>query len=992
MLLCRIATAVIILVGLLLQTPAMAQNLAAATPAKKPPPGAGVPAFDTDILPILREKCLRCHGETARKGDLDLRTVAAMLRGGESGPGIVASHPDKSLLLQKVKTGAMPPAKKDALSPPQVLVLERWIAAGAAGATGQPANGLIPPNQHDIIPIMLRRCSVCHGGHRQEAGLDLRTRAGMLRGGKSGPALVAGNPDASRMLQKVQAGQMPPHDRLVEVSVKPMEGAETDLLARWIALGAPEVAIQPDIASTVPDPLVSDKDRDFWAFRAPRPAQLPDTAKRVASPVDAFILQGLEARGLGFAPEADRATLLRRASFDLTGMPPEPAELAAFVANKDPQAYRQMIDRLLASPRYGERWGRYWLDAAGYADSEGKREQDLPRPYAWRYRDYVIRAMNADKPYDRFLLEQIAGDELADYEHAPEITPEIHDNLVATGFLRMVPDATWANITGYVPDRMEVIADEIDVLGSAVLGLTLKCARCHTHKFDPIPHRDYFRLLDIFKGALDEHDWLKPEVKPGIGPLSQDTQTGRHLPFVTTPERRAWEKSQAEITREVAGVKEALEMKRLALFTKIREKELALLPPALAGELRTLLATPPEKRSEPQRLLATQYEKRLNPDGSALKAFDPGYLKVVLEAQARLDALEAKRQPEPRVQALWDRGRPSPTYIHQRGDPMLAGRLVGPGVPSVLTDGKTPFAVRPPWPGARQTGRRLAFARWLTSPGHPLTARVAVNRIWKHHFGAGIVRSLGNFGKAGTPPTHPALLDWLALEYERQGWSLKAMHRLIMNSATYRQSSALEEDRVRLDPDNSLLSRMPMVRLDAEALYDTMLLVAGRLNETPYGPGDKVQGRPDGLITPTGTGAGWRRLVYVRQARKQIATHLENFDFPQMNPNCLERGESMVAPQALHLLNNAMVFELAGGFAKRLAAEPDRDRQISLAHQIALSRPPTPEEVALGVAFLGEVTAAWARQPGGDPLAAGHKALTSYCHALLNSAGFLYVD
>ena len=228
-------------------------------------------------------------------------------------------------------------------------------------------------------------------------------------------------------------------------------------------------------------------------------------------------------------------------TFDLTGLPPEPAEVEAFLADEAPDAYERLIDRLLASPRYGERWGRIWLDVAGYADSEGKREQDLPRSDAWRYRDYVIRSLNADKPYDRFLLEQLAGDELADYEHAAEITPEIYDNLVATGFLRMAPDATWANITGYAADRFEVIADEIDVLGSAVMGLTLKCARCHTHKFDPIPQRYYFRLAAIFKGAFDENDWLKPDVRPGLGPLSQDVVTGRLLPYVTTAERQAWE-------------------------------------------------------------------------------------------------------------------------------------------------------------------------------------------------------------------------------------------------------------------------------------------------------------------------------------------------------------------------------------------------------------------------------------------------------------------
>src|SRR5262249_34271062 len=312
----------------------------------------------------------------------------------------------------------------------------------------------------------------------------------------------------------------------------------------------------------------------------------------VRNPVDAFILQKLEQKGLTLSPEADPLTLLRRASFDLTGLPPEPAEVQAFLADARPDAYERMIDRLLASPRYGERWGRYWLDLAGYADSEGKREQDLPRPHAWRYRDYVIRSFNSDKPYSRFLLEQLAGDELADYEHAKEITPEIYDNLVATAFLRMVPDATWANITNYITDRQEVISDEIDVLGSGVMGLTMKCARCHSHKFDPIPQRDYYRLVAVFKGAYDDGDWLKPDLRPGGAPESTDVLPGRLLPYVTTAERREWEADNAK----------------------------------------------------------------------------------------RKDKL-----PEPKIQALWDRGEPTPTYIYRRGDPMSPGKLVGPGVPSMLT-------------------------------------------------------------------------------------------------------------------------------------------------------------------------------------------------------------------------------------------------------------------------------------------------------------------
>ena len=843
-------------------------------------------SFEKDIKPLLQAKCIKCHSAKARKAELDLTSAAGLLKGGESGPAIVAGKPDKSLLYEKVHSGEMPPKKEGRLSAAEIENMRRWIAEGAKTTAAEAKAE--PVHQHDVYPILMRRCTMCHGRNIQEGGLDLRSRAALIRGGKSGTAIVLGKPDESLLIKKLQAGTMPPRNRLVEASVKPIEATEIDVLAKWIAAGAPELDIQPDVATTTLDTLVTDKDRDFWSFRPAKTVQIPivRTKERVRNPIDAFILEKLEAKGQALSLEADRQTLLRRASFDLTGLPPDPAEYVAFLADTSPEAYERMIDRLLASPRYGERWGRKWLDLAGYADSEGKREQDLPRPHAWRYRDYVIRAMNEDKPYSRFLLEQIAGDELADYEKG-EITPEIYDNLVATGFLRMVPDASWANITGYLPDRLEVIADEIDVLGSTVMGLTLKCARCHTHKFDPIPHRDYYRLAAILKGALDEHDWLRPDIRPGIGPVSQDVVAGRLLPHVPPSERKAWQAS--------------------------------------------------------------------------------------------------KKGEEPKIQALWDRGEPTPTYIYRRGDPLSPGRLVGPGVPSMLTDGKTPFEVKPPWPGAKQTGRRLAFARWLIQTDHPLTWRVEVNRIWKHHFGRGIVSTLDNFGKAGSLPSHPELLDWLAHEFVASGSSRKAMHRLMMTSSVYRQRSEASAT------SDVLFARMPFTRLDAEALYDTLVWVAGRNDEVRYGPADSVIVRKDGLITPTMAERGWRRLIYVKQARRQLPTHLENFDFAQMNPNCVERRDSTVATQALYLLNNDMVELVADFFARRVEREVGNDpaTQVERVYLLALSRLPSQAEKDVGVEALRKLKNEWAKT---HLRTASTKALATYCHAIVNSAAFVYVD
>jgi mono/diheme cytochrome c family protein len=903
-----------ILIGLLLPL--------ARSHASAPPPVARGAQFATDLLPLLQAKCLRCHGGKARKADLDLRTPASIRKGAQSGRVIVPGKPHDSLLFVNVRDGVMPPGKKHRLSAAEVAAVGRWIESEASAAA---------VTQLDVIPILLRRCTVCHGPRKQEGGLDLRTRVGLLRGGKSGPAVVLGKPEQSLLIKKVRAGQMPPLRRIIEVSVKPMEPEEVSLLARWIAAGAPEAVETPDVATTRADPLVGDKDRTFWAFRPPRPVPVPRVHEpgKTRNPIDAFVLSRLENKELSFSPEADRATLLRRVYLDLTGLPPRPAEARAFLADRDPAAYEKVVDRLLASPRYGERWARHWLDLAGYADSEGKREQDLARPNAWRYRDYVIRALNAGKAYDRFLLEQLAGDELHDHERAREVTQEIYDSLVATGFLRMAPDPTWFNLTNFVPDRLEVIADEIEVLSSSVLGLTMKCARCHDHKFDPIPQRDYYRLKAVFQGAFDEHDWMKPNWLPG---LSMGARTDRDLPVVTTAERRRWEAHNAGLHKQIASLR--------------------------------------------------------------ARKIDPTHRKQAEERDRQIRALEARLLPEPKIRALWDRGEPSPSVIYRRGDYLTPGRLVGPGVPSVLTDGKTPFMVKPPWPGAKKTGRRLSFARWLIRPDHPLTARVKVNRLWKHHFGAGIVKTLDNFGRNGARPTHPELLDWLALEFVKSGWDLKTMHRLMVTSATYRQGSGITPTLHKLDPDNALCSRMPLQRLSAEQLYDAMVRAAGRLDATPFGPPDALHTRPDGLVTPAGTAAGWRRGIYLQQQRKVIATHLENFDFPQMNPNCVERRDSIAAPQALYLKNNAMVRQLAADFACRVRREAGAEpvKQVERVHIIAYSRPPGVEERRSGLAALARLREQWARLRAPGAAGADERALASYCHAVFNSAEFLYVD
>ena len=916
--------------------------------------------FDKDITPIFKSSCTGCHGASVKMKGVNLSSEDSTLKGGESGPVVVPGKPDESILYQKVRSGAMPMGKPH-LSDKEIQTIFTWIEGdetGVAKIVEKVDNS--PIRQNEIIPILLTRCTVCHGLRKQEGGLDLRSKASILKGGKSGPAMVLGKPEESLLIKRINAGEMPPKQKLIVVGVKPISPMETEKVARWIRQGAPEVPSEPDTAGTAQDPLVKEKDRQFWSFQTPHRPDPPAVkhADRIHNPIDAFVISKLESKGLSLSAEADRQTLIRRAYFDLSGLPPDPSDLKTFVADQDPQWYEKLIDRLLTSPRYGERWGRYWLDVAGYADSEGgKLSADLHRPLAFRYRDYVIRSFNSDKPYDRFLTEQIAGDELADYEHAPVVTEQLMDNLIATGFLRMAPDSTTEREVNFVDDRIDVIADEIETISSSVMGLTMKCARCHSHKYDPLPHRDYYRFKAIFKGAFDEHDWVAPLTLEKYGLYFP----GRYLPYVTpgaTPmqlleEERHRELVNKNLENEIKVIQTAWDDKVKELKKKEVEKRIALQPKDLRDDLRKLVDTPPAKRDEVQKYLAQKFATVLAVDVAELKT-DPEVAKESEQVETKIKLLQYQMLPEPKIHALWDRGTPSPTYILGRGVATNFGPEVEPGPPAVLTTAKLTYQVTPPWPGSNKTGRRLAFAKWLVNPEHPLTSRVMVNRIWKQHFGSGIVKSVGNFGKTGAPPSNPELLDWLATEFPKQGWSIKQMHRLIMTSSTYRQASTVSAEAERIDPENLLLSHMPLRRMEAEVLNDTLLYVAGRLDETRYGVAEPVLVRDDGLVTPINTGKGWRRSIYVEQRRTEIPTILDNFDLPPMSPNCVERSESTVSLQALYLMNNGLVKQLAESMADRVQREAgdDPQKQVETLYWIALSRAPSAEEAKASLETL----------------------------------------
>ncbi len=769
-------------------------------------------------------------------------------------------------------------------------------------------------SQHDAIPVLLRRCVMCHGQDAREGGLDLRTKSAMLKG----KAFVSGKPDESLMIRRIVSRQCPPDKNISMAGIERMAQRELQTLREWITAGAPEVRQTLKPVKLKPDA------RDHWAFKAPKRPAVPEIADhlpQIRNPIDAFLLRKLAVEKLSYSPEASRLTLLRRITFDLTGLPPTPEEMAAFEKDNRPTAFASVVDRLLASPAYGVRWGRHWLDLAGYSDSEGKRNADMIREYAWKYRDYVINAFNADKPYNDFLVEQIAGDELVDYSNPDAIDTNIIEKLVATGFLRMAPDGTSANPVNRVEDRIEVISDELQILAGGVLGLTMKCAKCHDHKYDPISQRDYYSFAAIFKAAYDEYNWLTPQ--PFRNQWAGSTR--RHLEVMLPEKRRQLENRNAKLDVEIKSLEK-------------------------------------QRKDEKDKKKKTELKKKI-------------------------DELKVRKDEQPLIRALWDRGEGSPTYVNLRGNLGSPGPLVSPSIPAVFTS--KPFQPAKTI-GTNKTGNRLALARWITQPNHPLTARVWVNRVWKHHFGRGIVHSLDNFGKLGTPPTHPELLDWLAVELVENNWSTKHLHRLICTSTAYRQASVNTGPATRLDPENHLLTRMPMRRLDAEELHDGLLAITGRLNTRLGGVPDDVQVRDGGYVTGKPDQGTWRRSVFIRQRRKHMMTLLETFDLPAMNPSCVTRINSTVVQQPLFLLHDKVVHDLT----RKLAAELQKDAQgleplVKRAFQRIVNRPPTPAELKQTVAAMKQLEAEYtAAKITGQR----NKAIAEVCHALFNSAAFLYID
>ncbi|MEA2632555.1 MAG: hypothetical protein QOE66_2774, partial [Chloroflexota bacterium] len=762
-----------------------------------------------------------------------------------------------------------------------MLLAQAWSYGPAPATAAEPAPEALKFFETNVRPILAESCFKCHGPTKQKGGLRLDSREALLRGGETGPVVVPGSRDESLLIEAIHYDglEMPPGGKL--------DDAKIAVLTRWVEMGAPWPEAdrsQPGAAASPSKPRISDDDRKFWSFQPVRRPDLPPVGDDgwVENPIDRFILARLSAEELTPAPEADRATLIRRAAFDLTGLPPTPEEVEAFVADDAPRAYERLIERLLASPRYGERWARHWLDLARYAESDGYRA-DAYRPETWRYRDYVIRAFNDDKPYDRFVAEQIAGDELA---------PGDPSMMVATSFLRL---GTYEHNQRDVPEQRRTILNDItDVTGDIFLGLGVGCARCHDHKFDPILQADYYRLQAFFTPLLPRDD----------------------LALCTPEQWRVYQEKQAVWEARTAEIRAAIE----ALERPYQEKAAQGAIDKFPKETQAILAKPESERTPfEQQIYQLAYRQVLDEqEKPKLNDADKAREKSLLKQLAELDHL--KPEPLPRAFTVTDVG-PSAPPTRIPGD--RSERTIEPGFLTLLDPGPAKVARGPMM--ANSTGRRTALARWLTRPDNPLTPRVLVNRLWQYHFGRGLVGTPSDFGRLGERPSHPELLDWLASEFVARGWSLKTMHRLIMTSGTYRQSAlrpAPAIARVK-DPENRLLWRMNTRRLEIEPIRDAMLSASGEL--------DVVMGGPSVATTEP------RRAIYTKVMRNTHDPLIDAFDAPDGSNTTPTRNVTITPTQSLMLINGGWTLDRARAFAGRLERleGSDPSRRIALAYRLA---------------------------------------------------------
>jgi len=925
--------------------------------------------FDRDVVPILETYCFKCHGPESVKAELDLTQPQGILKGGESGePAIVKGNAEESPLYRLLANSEMPPKDHPRPTPEQVERIKTWINAGAPGLSTSAA----PADEknelaRNVFDVLEWKCLTCHGRREKQGDLDLRSIDSMIKGGKSGPAIVVGDPTASLLVKRVHADEMPPFKQRYPFSVKPVTPRELDQIRQWIAAGSPEprYEILDDEVQTH-----SESEQLWWAFQPPRTVPLPDVREvdRAVTSIDRFVVARLEQVGLTLSPEADRRVLIRRVCDDLWGLPPRPEEVEDFVADGAEGAYERLVDRLLASPRYGERWAQHWLDAAGFAESEGLESSDPVFPEMYRYRDYVVRSLNSDKPFDRFITEQLAGDELAAYRDEPVMTPELSDNIIATGFLRTAMDSTREPAVNFYVNRLQVLDDTVEIVSSNLLGLSLRCAKCHSHKYDPISQRDYYRFAAIFAAAYSPQDWLKP--------------AERLRPLMTAAEQTESEKHNATVNEKLNEAKNPLDELNDKYLAQLRDLKIATLPADVQDAVRDALNKPADEQSNAMRSLLAKHGEQVKATLEDVPKAFPDYAEAVKPLQAAFDEIKSQHLEIPQAHALTDvTTEAAPFYLLNRGEwDRRSGRVL-PGIPAVLNMESNDYHPEPS--PANTTGRRLAFARWLTQPDHPLTSRVFVNRVWRQYFEHGIVPTVGDFGRAGALPSHPELLDHIAIQFVESGWSMKQLHRSIVLSATYRQASLVRDEAKAIDPENRLFWRMPMRRRDAESIRDSILAIAGTLNEQMYGPSSTTETQPDGQVITPATAQNRRRSVYMLHRRLTPETILETFDAPRMSTNCLERRSSTVVNQSLLMLHSQFLEEQSAELAKRvrMTAGEDANAQVISLYQLVLSRNPNDAEHKRAVDFLATSTS------GESP-----DLLAELSLVLLNSAEFLYVD
>jgi len=889
--------------------------------------------------------------------------------------------------------------------------MTRWtavlpvLALAAAPVAAQTAPKLTAEQTHffetKVRPVLAEKCYSCHGEKKQSAGLRLDTAAGVKQGADDGPVIVPGDPAKSRLVKSVQrAGDfaMPPKDAL--------PAAQVADLAEWVRMGAP---YPPDVAvAKGADPT------KHWAFQPVKPQAVPATKQPAAHQIDAFVLAKLDGKGMSLSAPADRRTLIRRAAYDLTGLPPTAEEIDAFEKDQAPNAFEKVIDRLLASPHYGERWGRHWLDVARYADTKGYVfNEERSFPFAYTYRDYVIRSFNQDKPYDRFVVEQLAADRLP--------LGDDKSALAAMGFLTLG--------RRFLNNTHDIIDDRIDVVSRGLMGLTVACARCHDHKYDPIPAKDYYSLYGVFASSVEpkqlpllseqrtpeqqayERELAKKEAdvdaekvrrfEAALAKLRTPDALGDYLRAALDARGKSPEQVQAfarerDMNGFVLGrwrpyLTEQLKagntvLSPLAALHALPEAEFVAksaatlegLPKGKAhpGVTAALAAAKPKTFREAATVVGKVITQGKDdaalaavmgkggpldiPVAEADKLFNRVDRDALVAVKRKVDAFQAASvNAPPRAHVLNDGGVQEPV-VFLRGNPGNRGPAVPRQMVAIAAKDRQPF---------KQGSGRLELANAIASPDNPLTARVFVNRVWAGHFGHGLVRTLSDFGVRSDPPTHPELLDWLAHRFVTNGWSPKRLHKLIMLSATYQQASAAPDAAFRADPENRLLGRQNRRRLDFESLRDSLLVTAGKLDRT-------VGGRPVDLFKAPFT---TRRTVYGVIDRTTLPGTFRVFDVANPDQHSPQRFLTTVPQQALFLMNSPFVREQATALAARpeMTSAANADGKVAALYRLALGRGPTPAELALGREFVADAAAGRWEQ---------------YAQVLLLSNEFAFVD